>query len=362
MDNTMASKQLSGLRVGGYEITDRIGAGRFCIAYECRGGSQKTAAIKVLRDPEDVRYFIRETAIINAIKHLKTPHVVKFLDVGSLLYTDSTGATHPLPWIMMEKLGTSLSAHLRRVVSIKLPTALKITAGIFRGLAALHAAGIIHSDIKPSNIMFRGSVDDCVPVLVDLGSAAKVGDVKSTKVGTYMYIPPENIYLQDYSTPADIWSTMTILFEMATGDVLFDVYHDCDIKYGGGLDTAESSSDSTGCSSGCSSSESESESESDSGSDQTDSSSEANTEEELLLEQRLMRLWIRVLGPVPREMWKNTPAIDAPEPISLGKLIQRNYDMSASEISKLVSIMSRGLQYRAKERITAEKAAVLCAK
>lgn len=355
----MAAKRLTGLRVGGYAITDRIGAGRFCIAYDCSGGPGKTAAIKVLRDPEDVRYFIRETAIINAIKHLKTPNIVKFLEVGSLLYTDPSGATHPLPWIMMEKLGTSLSAHLRRVVSVGLPTALRITTGIFRGLAALHSAGIIHSDVKPSNIMFRGSVEDCVPVLVDMGSAAKVGDVKSACVGTYMYVAPENIYLQDYSTPADVWATMTILFEMVTGDVLFDVYHDCDIKYGGGLDTADSGSTGGSASTG---SGDESDSLSDSRSDQTNSSSDVDTEEETLLEERLMQLWARVLGPPPLEMNKKRPITDVPDQLSLGKLIQRNYDISSAETTKLVSIVNRGLQYRAKDRITAEKAAVLCAK
>lgn len=366
----MISKQLTGQTIEDYIVGDIIGSGRFCIAYECTAHCKNKTAVKIVRNTEEVKYFTRETQIISQLQHVKSPNIVKFLGIGSLLYTDNTGAIHPLPWIMMEKLDCSLSTQLRKVVKLSVSESLAIARGIFTGLSTIHAAGIVHSDIKPSNIMFRGGLSG-TPVLVDFGSAVNIGGPKSAWVGTWMYNAPELLFTGDYGAPADVWATMAIVFEMITGDALFDAYRDYTITYGGGLDDCTDDDNSSVDSDIGNDASTDSGTENDdqlsaysSISSSSDSSSE-DTEEELNLGKRVVKLWWRVLGNPPLEFMTGPGAslfIDdkMPEMISLAELIQQNYDLPVSDMEILVNFISRGLHYCPYERITAADAVRLC--
>lgn len=387
MTHVIAAKQLSGQTIGDYVVGDIVGSGSFCVVYTCtvrRGNKNKqlprTAAIKVIKDPEDMRYFTRETRAIHMLRGVNSPNVVKFLGIGTMMYTADDGASHPISWIMMEQLGCSLSRHLRRITRMSLVDTMKVARGIFTGLAAMHSVGVVHSDVKPSNIMFRGEAGTSAPVIVDMGSATSMVGPKSSQVGTWMYNAPELLFLGDYSAPADVWSTMAIVFEMMTGDVLFDVYHDSSIMYGGGLDLSTddysdetsggsdgSSEDSIG-SSGDSNGSSEDLSCSDSASRSSDSDDSEDTAEEINLGTRLVQLWCRVLGSPPDDFVNAKGAKQfigggsLPEPLSLNELLHRNYNLASADSDALVSFVSRGLQYRPADRITAKDAAQRCRK
>lgn len=368
----MAAKKLSGLKLNeAYTITNQIGSGLTCIAYECTGGDCPVA-LKVMRSPEYSNALARETRVAGILANA-SPYIVNYIDFGTL-YLIQDGSEQILSWIMMEKLNHSLSGYLRKVIKIPIVDAFKMISGIFAGLSTLHSAGIIHTDIKPSNIMFRGSAGiGGVPVLVDLGTAA-VGPTSDGR-GTVMYNSPEMIFFGKCGPAADVWATMAIMFELVTGDILFDAYMDYTITYGGGLDEQTGSTDgdssgdySSGSSGDYSGSSDDTSSGEASGIDDSFSGSESDSEEdsdaELQLDQRLVRLWWRVLGKLPQSFIKSSAADDLvdtymPEIISLHELIAQNYDLDNATVDQLVSFVERGLTYNPVARISAEDAKVL---
>ena len=142
----------------------------------------RTVAIKLLRpevvaDPERTRRFLQEARAVSALNH---PNIVTIHDIGE----DPERGT----WIAMECLdGESLRQRLARG-RLAVPEALRIAVEIARGLAAAHAAGIVHRDVKPANVMITSS--GLVKVL-DFGLAKLVGPGRAIdSVAPTMSAPP----------------------------------------------------------------------------------------------------------------------------------------------------------------------------
>lgn len=169
-----------------------------------------TAARSVSQD-EFTKLFREEaSALIGLPAHPNLARFVTF-DVG----------TKPLPILVTELVE---GAALERVVSSRtfdMTKCVEVLDGILAGLTAMHAAGIGHLDLKPSNVVLRKGE---VPVLVDFGLA---GRKLRPGCGTGPYGAPEVWGLQvDGATPtpmaADIYSFGCLAFELITGQVLFD--------------------------------------------------------------------------------------------------------------------------------------------
>ena len=103
---------------------------------------------------------------------------------------------------------------------------------VLEALSFLHQkAQIIHTDVKPENVLIMGSCSEAdafkEPIMglkvkvADLGSSCWVDKKFSVKIGTQEYRAPEVLLQADYSTPADIWSSACLAFELATSDYLF---------------------------------------------------------------------------------------------------------------------------------------------
>jgi ligand-binding sensor domain-containing protein len=204
-------------RVGAYRLAERIGSGGMAEVYHAvnvHDGSP--AAVKLLhphltadRDARD--RLEREGELAAAIDH---PNVVRLLERG-----EHEGRLY----LAMELLaGETLAARLRRG---PLPLAEAVRAGrqLASGLAALHAAGVVHRDVNSANVMIA---DDGRYVLLDLGLARGLASTTLTQaqtvLGTLPYMSPEQLRGEPLDPRTDLWSLGVVLHEMLTGELPWD--------------------------------------------------------------------------------------------------------------------------------------------
>jgi len=118
--------------------------------------------------------------------------------------------------------GTSLSELLdHRTVAPN--DALDLTATLVAAVAASHRVGLVHLDLKPSNVIINGSRFDR-PTLIDFGSARPIGydPGPGTPPGSPGYAPPELERNERVMPPIDVYGIGTILYEAVTGEAAFD--------------------------------------------------------------------------------------------------------------------------------------------
>ncbi|WP_437959997.1 serine/threonine-protein kinase [Sorangium sp. So ce119] len=187
-------------------------------------------AIKMLHpgaNAEMVERFVREA---RAAVRLKSEHVARVLDVGTL----ETGA----PFMVMEYLeGSDLQQTLRQRGPLELEEAVGYVLEACEAIAEAHAAGIIHRDLKPANLFLtRGADGSGMVKVLDFGiskaladpSAAgaepELGLTKTAMVlGSPLYMAPEQMRsARTVDTRADIWSLGAILYQLLTARVPFD--------------------------------------------------------------------------------------------------------------------------------------------
>src|SRR6202167_1449339 len=214
----------NGNRIGPYEITAFIGAGGMGEVFRARDARlQRDVAIKLLpasfaADEDRLRRFRLEAQSTSALNH---PNILTVYDIG---------ADGQSPYLVTELLeGESLSSRLRRG---KISTARVADLGkqIAADLAAAHAKGITHRDIKPDSLYL--TKDGRVKIL-DFGlakvTAAQPGDGATISLatsagaimGTAAYMSPEQARGQAVDQRSDIFSFGCVLYEMLTGERAF---------------------------------------------------------------------------------------------------------------------------------------------
>ena len=141
---------------------------------------------------------------------LQEPHVVPIHDFGEIdgqLYVD-----------MRLIDGKDLATMLSRYGPLAPPRAVAIVRQIGSALDAAHAAGVLHRDVKPENILVNG---DDFAYLVDFGIASATADEKLTQIGTTVgtvkYMAPERFSDSEVTHRADIYALACVLYECLTG-------------------------------------------------------------------------------------------------------------------------------------------------
>lgn len=206
--------------IGGHRILGLVGAGamgRVYLAHDER--LARRVAIKVInrdraRDPGARQRFLREGRAAAAVEH---PHVLGIYAVG-----EHVG----LPYIVMQLLeGRSLADDRAATGALPLAEALRIGREIAEGLAAAHARGLVHRDIKPDNVFLEGPSRSVR--IIDFGLARGMADdsakltVEGTVVGTPAYMPPERIGEESLDAKSDLFGLGVMLYEMLAGRLPF---------------------------------------------------------------------------------------------------------------------------------------------
>jgi eukaryotic-like serine/threonine-protein kinase len=199
---------------GRYELAEVIGRGGMGAVYRAVDlVLGRAVAVKMLpgtladQDPTSVARFEREARAAAALSH---PAVVAVYD---------TGADETARFIVMELIsGRSLEAILRDEGPLEPDRAAAIVARVADALAAAHAAGIVHRDVKPANVMIAS--DGSVKVL-DFGIARAMDSTTLTQnasvVGTAAYMSPEQALGKPADERADIYSLGCVLYALLAG-------------------------------------------------------------------------------------------------------------------------------------------------
>ena len=216
---------VAGTRLGAYVVESRIGVGGCGVVYVGRNeASGRQVAIKVLHShlkfaTKAVARFLREIELIEMLHH---PHIVSIEDAGTL----SDGR----PYFVMEYLGpTTLASLCSGEATLSVANCVQILMPVCEALTAAHEAGIVHRDIKASNISVRQDGALYVVKLLDFG-VAKLGRHEADGtgftshgrvIGTLHVMAPEQIRGEEVDARADIYALGVLLYRMLTGKVLF---------------------------------------------------------------------------------------------------------------------------------------------
>ncbi len=217
--------------------SDPIGGGRFTpgqiiseryrvVALAGRGGMgevyraedltlSQVVAIKFLpeklsQDPAALARFHSEVRIARQVSH---PNVCRVFDVG-----DTEGTL----FLTMEYVdGEDLGSLVRRIGRLSPDKATEIARQICAGLAAAHERGVIHRDLKPTNVMLDGSGKVRI---TDFGLASLAASIQGVeaRAGTPAYMAPEQLAGHEVTTKSDIYSLGLVLYEILTGKRAFE--------------------------------------------------------------------------------------------------------------------------------------------
>jgi serine/threonine protein kinase len=216
----------TGSHLGPYEIEALIGAGGMGEVYRARDTRlHRTVALKLLpahlRANADLRVrFEREARAVGSLTH---PNICALHDLSH---------EGKLDFLVMEYADGGTLADALRNGPLPIATTLRVGASVALALAAAHAKGVVHRDVKPSNIVLTA---DGVPKLVDFGLAltgtavetpTTGGDSRMTRTGIFagtpQYMSPEQVIRQPLDSRTDLFSLGLVLFECVTGRRPFD--------------------------------------------------------------------------------------------------------------------------------------------
>ncbi len=213
-------KRLKSALASRYTIERELGAGGMATVYLAQDlKHDRNVAIKLLRpDLGEVigaDRFLREIEIAARLQH---PHIVPLYDSGN--------ADGLLYYVMPYVEGDSLRDRLDREGELPIPDTVKILRDVADALADAHVQGIVHRDVKPDNVMFRGEH----AVVTDFGVGKAVSDAADTTrlttagiaLGTPMYMAPEQATADPNADHrVDIYALGVIGYEMLAGELPF---------------------------------------------------------------------------------------------------------------------------------------------
>ncbi len=202
-----------------YEIIDVLGQGGMSVVFRARHTlTEQEVALKVL-PPDLAAYsqvksrFLEEAKALAQLDHPNIVHLYNFgQENGSFVL--AMQYVHGQTW---ERL---IIEHGRQ----EWPAAVRVAIDVLRALEYAHGRGIVHRDMKPSNVLVRD--DDGTATVMDFGIAKMTTSTRLTAtgqtMGTVRYMSPEQVRGQEVDLRSDIYSLGATLYEAVTGETPFD--------------------------------------------------------------------------------------------------------------------------------------------
>jgi hypothetical protein len=205
----------------GYKIETRLGRGGMGILFlALEPGLERRVALKLIApeaaaDEVFAQRFAEESRIAASIEH---PNVVPIY---------AAGEEDGVPWIAMRYVaGSDLGRRLTQVGRLEPEHAVALIAQIGNGLDAIHAAGLVHRDVKPANVLLSGEPGSEHAYITDFGVARNVATQSGLTqtgrfVGTLDYVAPEQISGERVDARVDVYALGCLLYKLLTGEVPF---------------------------------------------------------------------------------------------------------------------------------------------
>jgi serine/threonine protein kinase len=205
----------------GYRIERRLGRGGMGILYlAIEPGLDRRVALKLIAPEAAVeevfaRRFAEESRIAASIEH---PNVVPIY---------AAGEEGGVPYIAMRYVaGSDLGRRIAREGRLAPEQAVALIAQVANGLDAIHAAGLVHRDVKPANVLLSGEPGSEHAYITDFGVARNVATNSGLTqtgrfVGTLDYVAPEQISGAAVDARVDVYALGCLLYKLLTGEVPF---------------------------------------------------------------------------------------------------------------------------------------------
>jgi hypothetical protein len=208
---TIRPERSAPTQVGRYALMTRLGEGGMGIVHLAQGPDGQRVALKVLRpqvvgDQEARQRLARE---VGSLTRVRSPWVAEMLDADP--WAD-------VPYVVTRYVpGLSLHDHVAAEGPIAGRDLHWLAGCLAEGLAAVHAAGVLHRDVKPGNVLMEGRT----PILIDFGLARVAEDVRLTQtgwlLGTPGYLAPEILYGDEATPAADVHAWAATVAYAASG-------------------------------------------------------------------------------------------------------------------------------------------------
>ena len=197
--------------IGPYRLVGQLGSGGMGRVFLGMSVGGRPVAVKIIRaelaaDPEFRSRFSREVAAARRVNGLFTALVVD-ADVDA-----------PVPWLATAYVpGLSLAETVKERGPLSARSVLSLAAGLAEGLSAIHAAGVVHGDLKPSNVLLA----EDGPRVIDFGISRAAGAAPVTPIGLVVgspgFMSPEQAMGKDVGPRSDVFSLGAVLAFAATG-------------------------------------------------------------------------------------------------------------------------------------------------
>ncbi len=203
-----------------YKLLDKIGDGGMGTVWKADDTVlNRAVALKLILTTlaASAEHCMRFKIEAEAVARLQHPHIVQLFDVG-----EHAG----LPYLALEFLeGGTLEKRLHKDQTLPGPEAAALVEKLARAIQHAHERGVIHRDLKPTNVLFTGNGE---PKVTDFGLAKRLDSDQElsqpgTVVGTLLYMAPEQARgeTREVGPAADVWALGAILYECLTGQVPF---------------------------------------------------------------------------------------------------------------------------------------------
>jgi serine/threonine protein kinase len=211
----------AGDEFAGYRIRERLGRGGMGVIYlAMEPGLERPVALKLIApeaaaDDVFAKRFAEESRIAASIEH---PNVVPIY---------AAGEEGGVAWIAMRFFaGSDLQLRIARAGRLEPALAVDLEAQLGNGLDSIHAAGLVHRDVKPANVLLSGDPGSEHAYITDFGVARNLATRSGLTqtgrfVGTLDYVAPEQISGDPIDARVDVYALGCLLFKLLTGEVPF---------------------------------------------------------------------------------------------------------------------------------------------